>query len=389
MKITAIEKARSRMLVKHVFFATAAMSTQMVVDNSITTAATDMTKIYYNDDFIKSLKTEVVMFVVAHEVMHILLRHGIRRGNRDPVRANIAMDFAINIMLLDAGFELWEHCCCDARYRGMSFEQIYQLREEEHRRRKNDNSFVPRRERGRPGFGTPDNFDDTEQAIQGGMGGDVLPLPQGMTKEALDKLERRIAGKLQQAAMAARMRGTLPAGLELMIEGDVRPPLPWYDILREWMLALASTGETWNHRNRRFQQVYLPSRKSRAAMGELIVIGDSSGSMNGIYAQLNVEFPSIMEGLNPERLRVVWADDDECSRMEIFERGEHVSIHPKGGGGTDMRRPMKFVEQFDPIVVVLVTDCYTPWPDQEPPYPLITISTTQRKCPYGQTVHFF
>ena len=37
-------------------------------------------------------------------------------------------------------------------------------------------------------------------------------------------------------------------------------------------------------------------------------------------------------------------------------------------------------------VVVLLTDGYTPWPDCEPPYPLIVCCTTDADVPVGQVV---
>jgi predicted metal-dependent peptidase len=47
-----------------------------------------------------------------------------------------------------------------------------------------------------------------------------------------------------------------------------------------------------------------------------------------------------------------------------------------GGGGTDMVAGLRsFVEHTRaPIdVLIIVTDCLTPWPDEMPPFPVITI----------------
>jgi predicted metal-dependent peptidase len=53
--------------------------------------------------------------------------------------------------------------------------------------------------------------------------------------------------------------------------------------------------------------------------------------------------------------------------------GTQVELY--GGGGTDMGAGLRaFVERKPPIdLLVIVTDCCTPWPTEAPPFPVITI----------------
>jgi hypothetical protein len=47
-----------------------------------------------------------------------------------------------------------------------------------------------------------------------------------------------------------------------------------------------------------------------------------------------------------------------------------------GGGGTDMCAGLRwFIERTSPPIdlLVVVSDCQTPWPDDAPPFPVITI----------------
>ena len=39
-----------------------------------------------------------------------------------------------------------------------------------------------------------------------------------------------------------------------------------------------------------------------------------------------------------------------------------------------------------PIVCILITDGYTPWPKRDPDYPLIILCTTDQQCPIGQVI---
>ena len=366
--MTNMQKARAKLLLQYVFWAGIILPTPMIEDETIPTAETNMREIRYNPKFINSLTTEVVIFVLVHEAFHIMLMHGIRRGHRDPQLWNIACDFAINIQLKDWGFSLWDKCCVDAKYRGMSADQIYDLLMEQGKGR------------GKGGQGKPGDE-------QGGFGGD-LKEPEGIEDaEGKANVEREIKGKITTATTIARMAGKMPADLDKMLNGLLNPKVPWDDELQNLLQRVCYDEENWNRRNRRVTNYYLPSRYNLKC-GEIIIIGDTSGSMQQPdMDKAASEINGVKDKVNPERIRVVWADAKACNHMEVFEDGEDLKLHPVGGGGTDMRLPMKFVEQFDPRVVILMTDCETPWPKVEPDYPLIVVSTTKAKCPWGRTIH--
>lgn len=67
--------------------------------------------------------------VIAHEALHVLLRHSERltprNGYGDHDRGNAAADYAINGWLLGACFELPEDALYDAQFDGMGAQEIY------------------------------------------------------------------------------------------------------------------------------------------------------------------------------------------------------------------------------------------------------------------------
>lgn len=81
--------------------ASVALRLPVIEDNSIPTAATDGGAIYYNAEFMKGLSEPDRAFVMAHEVMHVVLLHFERRKFRDIQRWNIAADHVINPMLTE------------------------------------------------------------------------------------------------------------------------------------------------------------------------------------------------------------------------------------------------------------------------------------------------
>jgi predicted metal-dependent peptidase len=99
--------------------------------SSIATMATDGVSLYFNPEFVERLSSAELIGTLAHEVMHPALQHHTRRGERDPKRWNMACDYAINPMLLDAGLSLPEEVLYEAHFRGMSAEEIYNRLEAE------------------------------------------------------------------------------------------------------------------------------------------------------------------------------------------------------------------------------------------------------------------
>lgn len=354
------QKARARMMTRHAFFASIMMSTPAIETRDVPTLATDMKTIWYNPDFIAGKTVDEIMFGIAHEVLHIALLHGERLTERDPQVWNMACDYAINLTLRKCGFTLIANVLVDNKYNGMSADQIYDL--------------LMRDPDKQPSRGADDN---------GGMGSDLKPMTGSADDVATAK--RQVMQKVAQAATMARMCGQLPGELERLVGELLNPVVPWYEMLQHLMNQTAQDNEHWNRRNRRFAHLYLPGRWSQR-MGEVILIGDTSGSIgNDELGKYVSEGASLAEQLQPERIRILWADTCVAGE-QVFELGDPIEPEPQGGGGTDMRVPLADAEQHDPLVVVLFTDGYTPWPQVEPSYPLIVCCTTNAPVPIGTVV---
>lgn len=361
--MTPIQKARSRLLLRSPFFGTLLMTTPMVETRDAPTAATDMKKIYWNPTWFKDMPVEHVIFVLAHEVMHILFMHGLRRGKRDPKLWNWACDYAINWSLFENGLTMPtgdKAGLLDKQYAGMSAEQIYDLLKK----------------------------DPSKQPKGGGdLDGDVMDADIGDGSPAsVEAIEQRIRGQIAQAATAARLAGTMPAGLERLIDTLCKPQVNWAAQLRHYMTAHAKSSVTWLRRNRRFRSVYLPTRGGHE-IDEIDVIIDTSGSMSQPEITAGcAEVKAIADDVGARRIRLIWCDT--AVHEDVFEQGEALVFKPKGGGGTDMRVPLRYIEDkgYTPAVTILITDGETPWPDVPPPFPLIVCCTTTMPVPVGQEV---
>lgn len=380
IQMTSLQKARARLLMQNPFFGTILVSTPLIARDDIPTAATDMTKIYYNPAFFAELTVPQIVFVLAHEVMHMALEHGFRRNGRDPHLFNVACDYAINLILQDCNMELVKGVLIDPKYRGLNAEQIYALLEQEAASKPKPGNPGQPGNNPQPGGGQP----GSDQQPGGGLASDLME-PDTSDPEAYARAKDELRGKIMQASTMTRLAGQMSGELGRAIEGILNPPVPWPDLLRPYMQQVVRNNESWSRRNRRFSNVYLPDRYD-TQLGPVAIIGDTSGSIsNKEIAAMAGIVATIAEEVSPERIHMVWADT-KVAGEQTFERGENIKPDPKGGGGTDMRVPLAHVEQYAPEVVVLITDGHTPWPAVEPDFPLIVVCTTNQKVPVGEVV---
>ncbi|MFZ0590052.1 MAG: M48 family metalloprotease, partial [Bryobacteraceae bacterium] len=122
-----LTKARTALLLEHPFFGSLLFRLKMECHSGIATMATDGKTVFYNPGFVANLSSAELVGVLAHEVMHPALRHHTRRGDREAHRWNMAADYAINPLLVDAGLTLPADALQDDRFRNMSAERIYNL----------------------------------------------------------------------------------------------------------------------------------------------------------------------------------------------------------------------------------------------------------------------
>lgn len=351
--MTPIQAAKAQLLLRTPFFGTLLLTTPLVETTDVPTAATDMEVIYWNPQFFAKLTVQEVMFVLAHEVMHIALMHGMRQFGRNQQRWNYACDYAINLILVANKLVMPKppnHPLYSKAYAGLSAEAIY--------------AKLPL----------------TRPPEGGAMSNDLLPAKPNATPD-------RVRGKVAQAATAARLTGRMPADLDQLVTKLLHPQAPWPELLRHYATLRCTTRADWGRRNKRFPSVYLPSKGGHKP-GRLGAVFDTSGSITqSIRDAVAAEITSIAADAMAEEVCVKYANT-KTVREDTFKAGEPIVLRQKGGGGTDMRVPIAEFERADPPVecIIVLTDGKTPWPTAEPSVPLIVCCTTDVPVPVGHVV---
>jgi predicted metal-dependent peptidase len=148
--IDRIHKVRAELILTRRFYGVLVSQVEPVPSRKFPTMATNSKQHFFNPDFIATLNHAELLGVQCHETEHDARHHGTRRNGRDPVKWNEACDYSINIDLVDEGFTLPKGALIDPRFRGLSAEDIYRIRElEAEQKRKQQQQDEPE-DQGKP-----------------------------------------------------------------------------------------------------------------------------------------------------------------------------------------------------------------------------------------------
>jgi predicted metal-dependent peptidase len=381
-------KARTALLLDHPFFGTLLFRLDAKPRSGIKTMATDGVSLFYNPEFVQTLNAPELAGALAHEVLHPALQHHIRRGDRDAYRWNIACDYAINPLLIDAGLTLPKDVLIDARFRGMSAERIYNLIEQQP---KNDDPG------GSSSGQDPDGADEGDQkgepippATPGGIG-QVLdaPEPDDEDAQSIQEQARDWQIAVEQAENVAKLAGQLPAGAQRTLEAAKAARVDWRELLRRAWSDTIPSDYSWVPPNRRhvWAGLFLPGIVSDG-VGEIAIAVDCSGSINARQLGLfEAEIRSILAGQRPRLVHVLYFDS-EVHKVDTYFAGQPVTLAPVGGGGTNFGPCFDWL--FDhgirPQTLVFLTDLCGIFPTEAPTYPVLWTSTEVHPVPFGQVI---
>jgi predicted metal-dependent peptidase len=398
--VVRIQKARTTLLLDHPFFGTLLFRLGARRCGSIATMATDGVSLFFNPDFVDTLNAAELAGVLAHEVMHPALKHHTRRSDRDRMRWNMACDYAINPMLLDAGLTLPKDVLLDPRFRGMSAERIYNLIEEQ-TNQDSSNGEPESQDASADGNSSgqqgQDQSDDpnpdgepTAPTTPGGFG-QVLDAPEPEEDEAPTVAEQTRDWQIavEQAENVAKLAGKMPASAVRGLEAAKAAGVDWRELLRRAWSETTPTDYSWTRPNRRhiWSGLYLPGVFSEG-VGEVAIGVDCSGSVSARQLGLfEAEIRSILEGQRPQRVHVLYFDAG-VQKAELYQAGEPISLAPVGGGGTDFRPCFRWLAErgIVPQTLVFLTDLWGTFPSEAPAYPVLWASTEPRPAPFGQVI---
>lgn len=360
------------------FLTTIYCSLKFSWDEKIPTACTNGLYLRINPTWFLSLSEKMRITLLAHELWHIAYMHMARVGARQPLIWNMAGDYAINIMLKDHGYVFdtnpqtgKELGLIDPQYREMSAEQIY------------DELMANATQVDLP-FGSDFSSDG---------GKDPQDSPDGHTELSAGEVADIMAVVVRATTMSQmneREAGQLPGDFTEMLDQLLNPKLPWATLLNRWLTERSDEGYNWRVPNRRYQDIYLPSRGGQEGLAHLLWALDVSGSVTLHQLRtFNSELKGAKEAYSPERMTVVTFDTVIQNTWEFSNEDDISGLHITGRGGTLMEPVFELAKQLQPSAIVMYSDMDCRIPPQIPGIPVLWLCFDRPDWtpPYGDVIY--
>jgi predicted metal-dependent peptidase len=366
--------AKIRLILNQPFFGNIAPRLILQERKDFPVAATDGIHFFYNSEAIEKLTCDECVWLMAHEVGHVIFFHFDRMGARNKNAWNCAADYAINYILKKNSIgKPIKDSLYDKRFSDMSAEQIYDIIIKEQI-----------------------NFEDlVKQVID-----THLPLSHDengneRTQEEIESLRNEIKEAVISAAQSCEA-GKVPLGIERLINGITNPKLDWKDIIRQSIKSCLKSDFTFQRPNKRsfHTGIYLPSM-DREDQVEIAVALDMSGSIgdDAVQAFLS-EINGIITDFNSWKIKI-WSFDCKIYNYKEYSSdydNDVLSYKPKGGGGTLFECNWEHMKNLDmnPKLFIMFTDMYPCEGWGDPNYCdtlFVSYGTRNVEAPFGETVY--
>ncbi len=364
-----LQAARVRAAHQRSYFAPALFNLLPVETDLIGSMAVDVEwRLYYNHAWLVSHSVEENAALLIHEVSHLVRDHEARRkaaGINDAHRWNTAGDCEINDDLHEEGLSLPGDPPLPAKYglrSGNSAEIYYKT--------------LP----------TSPRCDDCGSGAHGERRPWELPSDDGREDAVpgVDKLKaelvrREVARQIDQKSLYST---DVSEAWRRWARAMLAPKVDYMATIR-YTVRRALRGSTLG----RYDRTYRRPHRRQACYGQFIMpsfhqprprpgfLIDTSASMeDSQLARAVAELAGLTRQLGYGADVVVACCDAAVHDVRKVFSASQVELY--GGGGTDIGVGIQaFIDRkHDPIdLLVIVSDCRTPWPKDAPPFPLVII----------------
>lgn len=359
--------------------------------------------IAYNPNFVNSLTTGEVSWVLCHEIMHNVLLHFSRqKPNAD--LWNQAADYAINLLLtpLDPKkpnmFTMPDGGLYDEKYKDMTAEAIYDFLEKNpNQQKKNYNNF---------GKVTNQKIEvDPDNVVQKGTSGKINDEEDGKSgsgegdkndqKAGNQMIEIEVGSEIEINSIVQQSIGKASMSIRRYYELLFKSKVDWKKELKRYVREILDKIKyKLPYRRFIYKDKYLsgPVRKGDS-LENVVVAVDTSGSIDG--KMINEFLTEVAGMISSYRIENLWVlpIDTKIHHENRFKNPrdiKNLNIVIKGGGGTDFKPVFHWIDhklrkQF--AVLIYLTDAIGSFPNT-PEYAskIIWCVKGPGKVPFGKRV---
>lgn len=410
--VEALSKARVKLMLLRdsVFFSTLILQAQVhwITADEVETIQTDGVNLFINPDWFVSLSPDERLFILIHEVMHVVYNHNLRMGTRDKKMWQDACDYSINSDLVQRGYTRPEICIHDHQFDDMSADEVYEILlamppqggggsgdngQGDGKSNKpqggQGNNMPDLQEPPPPQNSQGDGEGDGNQQPQKGTGGVDRPTQAQIEETAKDML----TGAVQQAEMAGNSAGSIPGNLVRQLDEMLNPKLPWTKILAKFLFSMSKDDYSWRKPNRRYmsQGIIMPSLHSEG-IGRIDFAIDTSGSVSKAdFDRFISEIGYVFKTFNPKEIGIMQFDHVLQGNDKVCDLKDFMKLEFKGGGGTNITPVLEEFTKNDAKALIMLTDGYFHHSaTQDPKKPVVwcIYNNPHFKPEFGTAIHF-
>ena len=393
-----IVKERVRLILKQPFYGQLLMNyTLDVVDDAnsyVKTCAIDGRKIYFNPEYVNSIKPEELLYALAFLLLRVVFQHVTRRGSRDKDLFYASGAYVINSILNRDGIGKMPTTTIEEDEKGaLASTSFKPLLDSAYDSKTTDQVYVMLMDEGfDPNKGT-----GLDQSLEAGES--------GHTDDDVLDIESNMEMAMQQAAAGAGI-GKVPGEVQRWIDELNEPQLNWRSFLHENATSRIKSDYTWKRPNRRMQgafpNIIFPSQKIQSSIKFVIGLDMSGSISNSMVKDMLSEVAGVSGHFKDFEVMVLcWDTVVYPESVKTFTPSNIHEIHeyqPVGGGGTNPSVCWDYFKQNDikPDMFVQFTDgyiCDSEWgdPDYCDTYWIIHDKhkiADKAKAPFGQTLYY-
>ncbi len=352
-----------------------------------------------NPGFTARLKDNELVFVLAHELLHLALRTHDRARGSGRLEFNYAHDYIINdILRSELGFATIPAGGLDmpgARARSAEDIVIEMRRNADLMRSRTqvwEGKDASVRQALGQGQGGAANGDDAGDVLADQTEREMFPADaqdQAQCKAAIDDAIAR-GNALAAAIGAQKARGSMGGGMTAQVSalrGRLRPA--WQQALQRWIEQSSAGERTFARPSRRSGErvdVVMPGRKRTSWM--LNVVLDTSGSMTDEIPLALGAIADFCDGAGVDQVRIVQCDA-AVTGDNVVSPDDLATYAVYGFGGSDLSPAMLMLAD-DPLVraSVIVTDGDIAFPAEPMPYDVLWVlpRAATFNPPYGRVI---
>lgn len=387
--LTLIEKITSAMMaIKQIrpYYYSAISVLNRVESNDVDTMGVSLDTLYINPDFALEIKIEEMIFILMHEIAHVIMMHNSRRINREHEIWNIACDYYVNAFVMDdlgikqigkvnsieklngngsvkivvpSGLLYDERVDLDKDTPESLYEMLMKMAQNNSSSNSNSKGEDSSNSSGGQSGSNADSGNGNKGNRNSGSGsksskqgkwkmksdGDIVDDERSskMTQQQKKQVQKGMNRRVKQVAIqtgASAGIGNEPLGIERELEKTLVEKIDWKKAFRKMLSVRYERVNSFTSPDRRFigRGMCMPGPKIYEEQGitRVRMYMDTSGSISNkdIYRDIK-QAEDLMKQYKANGELYFW-DTEVYGPYSIESINDLRKVRPKGGGGTDI-----------------------------------------------------